>query len=176
MYSPLQIAFTAAAALAAATVAHAQRDGVVVERIAFAMGTSLRIEAQAESREAAVQSSEVALRAIEATEQRLSTWRTDSELMQALQARVGTAAPASADLCAELSKAQRWSLVTARAFDPGVGALVEAYDLRGAGRWPSAQRIAAALSPWDLRAVRCVRVYCVLSRNAPAGVGQHHLH
>lgn len=146
MHPQSPIALTVAVALAAATPGPAQSDGVVVERVAFAMGTSLRIQAQAESRGGAVQSSEVALRAIETAEQRLSTWRDDSELMQMLQAPVGAATPASEELCAELGKAQRWSFVTARAFDPGVGALVEAYDLRGAGRWPSAQRIAEALS------------------------------
>ena len=146
MYPQPMIAMAAAAAFCAATPARAQRDGVVVERVAFAMGTSLQIEARAETRDAAVQSSECALKAVEAAERRLSTWRDDSELMALLRMPVGESAPASAALCAELREAQRWSRLTKRAFDPGAGALVAVYDLRGEGQWPSAARIARALS------------------------------
>ena len=51
-----------------------------VERHVVAMGTSLRLTVTGADRTAALCASEAAVRAVEATEQRLSTWRADSEL------------------------------------------------------------------------------------------------
>ena len=124
----------------------AASPGIRVERLALAMGTTVRIEVVAHDRGAAVRASEAALQAIEADESRLSTWRDDSELSRFLEAPVGTTFVASEALCVELRRAMSWSGATSGAFDPVIGALIEAYDLRGAGRWPGADTLAAALA------------------------------
>lgn len=142
MFSLLRPSLLLAASLPAA--AQAQQGGAVVERIALAMGTSLRMEVCAEDRGAALRASEAALQAVEAVEQRLSSWLEGSELSQLVRARVGEAFPASAELCADLRRASYWAGISRGAFDPAAGALVALYDLRGEGRWPDAVELEAA--------------------------------
>ena len=115
MFSLLRPSLLIAASLPAA--AQAQQGGAVVERIALAMGTSLRMEVCAEDRGAALRASEAALQAVEAVEQRLSSWLEGSELSQLVRARVGEAFPASAELCADLRRASYWAGISRGAFD-----------------------------------------------------------
>lgn len=116
-----------------------------VERVVVAMGTTLHLEVHAADRAAALGASEAAVRAVEAVEQRLSTWRPDSELSRFQTAPVGAPFAASRALCDDLRRARRWFERTGGAFDPAVGALITAYDLRGAGRWPDEREVTAAL-------------------------------
>lgn len=116
-----------------------------LERTVPLMGTVLRIEVEAPSRAAALAASERAIVALEATEARLSTWRDDSELARLNAAAVGEAMPLSRELADELDRAAWCSRVTEGAFDPAIGALLAAWDLRGAGRIPAPAEIAAAL-------------------------------
>lgn len=118
---------------------------VSVERRAAAMGTSVELSVRAPSRSEALAASERALRAIEAVEARLSTWRTSSELSQLNATPVGELRPLSAALRADLEACGEWFDATDGAFDPGVGALVVAWDLRGAGRIPGDADIERAL-------------------------------
>jgi thiamine biosynthesis lipoprotein len=115
-----------------------------VDRLVVAMGTSLQLEVVAADRATALRASEAAVRAVESAEQRLSSWRPDSELSRFVATPVGAPFAASAALCDELRRAVTWARATDGAFDPTIGALVEAYDLRGAGRWPTAAELAAA--------------------------------
>lgn len=114
-----------------------------IERLVAVMGTSLSMEIEAADRGAALAASEAAVRAIEAAEQRLSTWRPESELSQL---NAAGARSISAPLAAELGQALGWARLTGGAFDPTVGPLVEAYGLRSGGRRPSAEELAAALA------------------------------
>lgn len=116
-----------------------------VERLAGAMGTSLRLVVEGASRKDALAASEAALRAVEAVEGRLSTWGTASELARLNSAPVGTSVELSEELAAELSSCVRWQRESAGAFDPSVGVLVALWDLRGAGRIPGESELARAL-------------------------------
>ncbi len=107
------------------------------ERQLYLMGTQLHLAVTATTREQAEQAAEAAVRELEATERRLSTWREGSELARVNAAPPGRPVELSPRLCAELSRALRWAQRTGGAFDPTVGWLVHLYDLRGAGRWPS---------------------------------------
>lgn len=107
------------------------------------MGTTLRLEIEAPHAEA-VRASEEALAAIEAWEPVLSTWRPEAELASANRAPVGVCAPISPRLAEALGEAGEWVERTGGAFDPAVGALVDAWDLRGAGRRPDAAGLEAA--------------------------------
>ena len=119
--------------------------GETVERLAGAMGTSLRLVVEGASRKDALAASEAALRAVEAVEERLSTWRDESELARLNAAPVGTVVELSEELGFELASCVRWQRETAGTFDPSVGALVAAWDLRGAGRIPGESELARAL-------------------------------
>ena len=119
-------------------------DGARVERSLALMGTSLELVVEARDRATALAASERAVRALEATEARLSTWRPDSELSRL------NATPAlepflmSAELAADLAAARRWWLATDGRFDPGVGGLVQAWGLREGGRRPTQSELLRA--------------------------------
>lgn len=121
-------------------------SGHWIERRCSAMGTGLRIEVQAPTRALALAASERALRAIEACEKRLSTWgeNPQGELARLNRAPVGMVLPLSEALALELGQALHWSRETDGMFNPAVGSLVAAWDLRGTGQRPSAARLRAA--------------------------------
>ena len=119
-----------------------------VERRCSAMGTGLRIEISAPTRALALRASEVALRAVEACERRLSTWdgNPDGELARLNRAPVGQVVTLSEPLARELTQALAWSRRTSGCFNPAVGPLVAAWDLRGEGRLPSGPDLQVALA------------------------------
>ncbi len=120
-------------------------EGATVERIVVAMGTNLHLQVVAGSRAEALQASEAGLQAMAAVTARLSTWRDDSELSRLNRLRVGSYMDLSGALLEDLRKARWWQRVTGGAFDPAVGALVDLYQLRDGGRWPSDQEVWACL-------------------------------
>ncbi|MGH7542015.1 MAG: FAD:protein FMN transferase, partial [Gemmatimonadota bacterium] len=124
----------------------ASAAGVRVEREAILMGTRLVVRVEAPSRDAGSEAIERVFEAVAAAEDVLSTWRDDTELARVNHAPPGRATPVSARLFGWLSDAWSWSCQTAGAFDPVVGALVDAWDLRGEGREPDARERRAALS------------------------------
>jgi len=128
-------------------------DTVRFERTAFVMGTSLHIEVSAENDEKGIAASESALRAIEAVEARLSTWREDSELAKLNRAPVGELTPISRELYLDLSYAEAAATATEGAFDAGLGCLVDAWGLREGGNQPSPEEIEACLRSGGLSAL-----------------------
>jgi len=139
--------------------------GATVTREVYLMGTSCRITAQAPSRQAALAATEAALRELEETEARLSTWRQDSELARVNAAPLHLPIPLSPRLCGELQEALSWAHRSGGAFDPTVGWLVAAYDLRGMGRLPSPAELAAARSRTGFRHLSLSS--CSLTKKAP---------
>ena len=112
-------------------------------REAAVMGTTLRIEVAAPHAGAAA-ASEEALAAIEGWEPVLSTWRAEAELARANRAPVGECVTITTRLTAALAEAGEWVERTGGAFDPAIGALVDAWDLRGSGRVPAPAELEAA--------------------------------
>jgi thiamine biosynthesis lipoprotein len=108
------------------------------------MGTLVTLTVEGETRADAVAASESALDALQRAEQRLSTWRDDSELSRLNSSPVGTPFVSSAEMWQELGAAKRCHALTRGAFDPSVGALVRAWGLRAGGRRPSSQELAEA--------------------------------
>ena len=117
-----------------------------VERHLAAMGTWLELVCEAEDRSTALAASEAAARAIEAVENRLSTWRDDSELARFNRHPVGESFAMSPELAADLLFARELVRETRGAFDPAIGALVGAWGLRQGGRQPAATELEAALA------------------------------
>lgn len=108
------------------------------------MGTVLRVRVAAPDREAGFRAAEEAFAAVERVEERISTWSPDTELSRLNRAPVGTAVEISDGLAALLRELRRWTRSTGGAFDPTVGALVDAWDLRGEGRRPDSVALAEA--------------------------------
>ena len=122
----------------------AASGSVTLERRLVLMGTEASVRVSAESREAALAGAEAAVRALEGTEQRLSTWTDESELARVNWAPSGERVDLSPELAAELAAAVECSRATGGAFDPAVGSLVEAWGLRKGGRVPGASELETA--------------------------------
>lgn len=118
--------------------------GAAVERTAWLMGTSLRVETCAASRREALAAIEAVFSAVRETESRLSTWRSDSELSRLNAEEPGTWVDLSTQTASALREARSWSAETAGAFDPAIGASLDAWDLRGEGRVPTDAELVAA--------------------------------
>jgi FAD:protein FMN transferase len=119
-------------------------SGVVERRLAV-MGTSLEIHVEAAGRDQALAASERAVAAIEAAEDRLSTWRDDSELARLNSSPVGQPVSLSPALASDLEGARRCWEETDGAFDPAVGRLVQAWGLRSGGRKPDPEELRNAV-------------------------------
>lgn len=129
----------------AATLHAPPSDSIWVERQTYVMGTVLQASVAAESREQGIAGLEAAFAEVRRLEGVLSSWRGDSEIGAINGAPAGRSVRVSPELLGILENASRWSERTQGAFDPAVGALVDAWDLRGEGRHPSDDELARAL-------------------------------
>lgn len=136
------------------TAAAPSQKVAAVERRLAMMGTSLEIRVEAADREQALAASERAVAAIEAAEDRLSTWRDDSELARLNAAPAGQPVSLSPALAADLAEAKRCWEETDGAFDPSVGKLVQAWGLRSGGRRPAPEELRAAVESAGLEGLR----------------------
>ncbi|HET9440966.1 MAG TPA: FAD:protein FMN transferase [Longimicrobiales bacterium] len=114
-----------------------------LEREMAAMGTTLRVQVCAQSPEAALAATEAAFAEVRRLNGVLSSWTLESEVGRLNSGRGRVAV--STELFALLSEVGRWVAQTGGAFDPAVGALVDAWQVRGPGRTPSAEQVEAAL-------------------------------
>jgi thiamine biosynthesis lipoprotein len=118
-----------------------------MERVArhlAVMGTAFALTVSAPTRERALAASEAAVRAVEAAESLLSTWRYDTPLARLNAAAPGERTPVPAELFALLKKVFEWERATGGAFNPAVGPLVTAWGLRTGGRIPDAASLVRA--------------------------------
>ena len=115
----------------------------VTRRVAL-MGTWAALTTYAGSRTEAVSALDAKVRILEQTESELSTWRPTSALSQINRLPIGAAGALDPPLCRLLERVQHWQRRTAGAFDPAIGALIAAWDLRGAGRIPTEAELALA--------------------------------
>lgn len=129
----------------ASAVAASPEDLSTVERRLASMGTALTVIVEAPERADALAASEAAVRALEAAEARLSTWRDDTELAHLNAAPAGEPVTLSPTLGRELAAAHRCWRETHGAFDPAVASLAAAWGLRTGGRVPGDAEIRKAL-------------------------------
>lgn len=115
-----------------------------VEREAWAMGTRLRIVAEGPGSVQARGATERVLREVERLEGLLSTWDSTTPLSRLNRAPVGERVPVPGELYALLDEVFAWSRETGGAFEPALGPLVDAWDLRGGGRIPDAASLERA--------------------------------
>jgi thiamine biosynthesis lipoprotein len=90
--------------------------------------------------------SEAVLDEVRRFETLLSTWDAATPLSQANRAPVGEPYPLSPHLRALLETVLQWSQKTGGAFEPRMGALVQAWDMRGEGRVPGQAALAHAVA------------------------------
>lgn len=133
------------------------------------MGTRLYVGVAAPSREEALSATERVLAEIRRLEGVLSSWTADSEIGALNHAPPGEAVALSPELWSLLGEAFLWRERSGGAFDPSVGALVDAWDLRGEGRRPSASELAAALAASGRGAVHVDSTARTMTRASAAG-------
>jgi len=115
----------------------------VARRLAV-MGTTLTLLVSAPTRNRALEASEAAVRALEAAERLLSTWRVDTPLARLNAAAPGEPHEIPAPLFGLLQRVFEWEKATGGAFNPAVGPLVTAWGLRSGGRIPEGRELVAA--------------------------------
>lgn len=130
--------------LALAALACGASSPAPVERARYLMGTLCTVSVAHEDGARAAAAAEATMAEVARLEQVLSAWRPDSELSRLPRSPAGTWVPCSVDLAAALDSAIAFARHTGGAFDPTVGPLVEAWDLRGAGRVPDRRTLQAA--------------------------------
>lgn len=149
---------------AAPTHTTGMENPVRVERTVFLMGTFATFVAETADREAGLAKLERMVRVVERTEAELSTWRDDSVLSAVNGQPVGEALPVPPTVCGLLRRIGRWHAATDGAFDPAVGALIEAWDLRGDGRQPDDDDLQAALAASGLDKLVLDAESCAVTR------------
>ncbi len=123
-----------------------------VERRPVLMGTVTRIVVVAGTREDALATTAKIEQTLRSTEDELSTWKAGTELDRFNRTAIGRAVELPPRLDAELLRALDCAEATGGTFDPTVGALTRAWDLRGQGRQPREDELneARRRSGWRL--------------------------
>ncbi len=123
----------------------AQRPGAV-ERTAFTMGTTLTARAVSDSRAVTIAAMEAGFAEVRRLEDVLSSWRADTEIGRINRAQPESLVVISTELRALLAEAGQWVEMTGGAFDPAVGALIDAWGFRSTPRLPDDSVLARALA------------------------------
>lgn len=112
------------------------------------MGTTLTAAVCAQNAEAGLAASEAVFGEVRRLEGILSSWTAGSEIgrLNQLAATGQSRIRVSGDLYGLLAEVGGWVNQTGAAFDPAVGALVDAWQLRGEGRVPNSAELEAALA------------------------------
>jgi len=132
-------------ALLAALASGTEDPASQLQRALPIMGTTLHLEIHSSDRRKAIEASELAIRALEKVESRLSTWQEGSELSELNRAPLGQSLKLSPETAADIAAARACWLSTGGAFDPAVGTILRAWDVRGNGRIPNELELRSAL-------------------------------
>ncbi len=148
----------------AAVPACAGASTTVSRRVAL-MGTWAHLEIRAGDPAAAEAAAEAAIRELEAGEAQLSTWTTGSDLARLNATPAGVRVTLAPRLAHELRLVVDWWRRTGGAFNPAMGPLVRAWDLRGSGRTPSPAELRSAVEASDPKKLD-LRTDVAIRRNA----------
>ena len=142
----------------------------LVERSAYLMGTRVRLLTWDSSRGGGLARLERALTALEQTEGELSTWRDDSAVAALNRSAIGTPWPASPAFCDMFAALSEWQAASGGAFDPSIGRLLQAWDVHGRGRIPSAPDLAQARASSGFRHLDFDATHCTITRRADVAI------
>jgi thiamine biosynthesis lipoprotein len=163
----------AASLLAAGAIVNSQRpasNSQLVTRDAYLMGTRARLATYAARRTDGVATLDLALRVLESTERELSTWRHDSAISGLNRHPVGEAWQAPASTCRLLGSVFAWQLETGGTFDPGIGRLIDAWNVHGEGKVPSSGQLNDAAARSGLSLLSFDQERCVVTRRGDATI------
>ena len=123
----------------------AQERPAEIQRTSMLMGTRATVQVYAEDRAEAVAASDAVLQEIARVEALLSTWIPDSELSRINRLPIDIPTTMDPEVAGWLAELNQLSAETAGAFNPVVGALIDAWDLRGNGKRPTQRELKDAL-------------------------------
>ena len=109
------------------------------------MGTTLAVSVSTETREGSLQAIDSAFAAVRRVDDVINDWRDDTELARFNHSDPNVEVSAGHALVGYLREVANWSRSTGGAFDPAIGALVDAWGMREGGRFPSEAALRAAL-------------------------------
>jgi thiamine biosynthesis lipoprotein len=164
-----------AAAFAFATAARLSYEPTVatVERRVEVMGTTLDLLVRMKYREGALAASESTLAEIRRVEALLTTWKPGGELWRVDEGTQGKPVAVSRELADVLTADFAWIPRTQGAFDPTILPLVRAWGLRGKGRIPTAEELAAARRASGAQHFRIAAAAGTVTRLSPdAGIDE----
>ena len=130
------------------------------------MGTTATFVAEATDRPKALGQLEQMVRIVESTEDELSTWRDGSVLSRLNHHPVKTWLSIPDTVCTVMQEVATWYRTTDGAFDPAIGSLVDAWDIRGNGRVPVGNALATAVDRSGFQHVSIDEDQCAAMRNA----------
>jgi FAD:protein FMN transferase len=142
----------------------------LVIRDAYLMGTRVHLATYAAERTQGMVSLDTALRVLESAERELSTWRRDSDISRLNRHPMGEPWQAPASTCRVLESVFAWQRDTGGAFDPGIGRLIEAWNIHGEGRVPSSGQLHDAAARSGLSLLSFDRKRCVVTRRGDATI------
>ena len=155
--------------LAGVCAVHAQHLQLV-QRDVYLMGTHALVAAYAPDRTTGLTTLETAVDALERSEARLSTWRPDSAVSRLNRAAINRAWQADGDMCRLFADLHTWYEQTSGTFDPTVGALADAWQIRAGGRVPDEAELQSARAVTGMKLLPLDRSSCTLTRTADVAV------
>ena len=150
------------------TVLAAEPQRVLTQRQAYVMGTRVELSAFAATRAEGLKSLETALATLEAADAELSTWKAASEMSAINRMPVGRPRALQPSLCGVFLVLFAWHTASGGAFDPGIGALTDAWAIHESGRTPSDRELHLARARSGLRLFDFDRDRCTLTRKDDA--------
>jgi thiamine biosynthesis lipoprotein ApbE len=142
---PFSIAVSMLATLISITSPPARAaETIAVERARHLMGTTLTLTLEGENPESLNRTAERVFAEVGRLESMLSNWQSNSEVNRLNGSAGQEGVRVSGDLFEVLERSQYWATRTDGAYDAVLEPLVQAYDLRGEGRWPAADEVTLA--------------------------------
>ena len=164
------MAVIAIAGAAVAALSAQDRTARLVSRDAYLMGTRATLSAYTETRTAGLARLESALTALEDAEAELSTWKPGSAISSLNRQPVGEPWHAVPRLCRMFADLWEWHRSTGGAFDPGIGRLLDTWDVHGDGKIPSASAHASAVASSGMSHFAWDAERCTVTRRADAAL------
>jgi thiamine biosynthesis lipoprotein len=143
----------------------------VVMRKAVLMGTEATLVCYTDTRSQGLEYLEAIIQVIARSENELSTWRLSSDLSELNNTPVHKSVSVPPKLCHLLGILDSWNTRTGGSFDPGIGRLIDTWDLRGNGRVPHETELSAAFDNSGLDKFRISGCQVERTRDAKLDAG-----
>jgi len=135
-----------------------------VTRTVYMMGTSCTLTVMGKDRSLLLEQLELLVRTLEDTERELSTWQESSALSTLNHQSLGVSFTVDPSLCRLFKELLHWVDETDGAFEPAIGALVEAYGIRDGGRHPLKIELKSARIQSGMHGYRMDEASCRITR------------